>query len=94
MNHCRDCNSDYATPGTCNCFAVGGKRHVAPFVPHIPWYPWQTYPYYGPYWWYAPNVTTIAPNTSGTITSGDVIVGSCTASYNAAMAGASNSCGM
>lgn len=26
LNHCRDCNSDYATPGTCNCFAPGGKR--------------------------------------------------------------------
>lgn len=26
MNLCRDCNSEYATPGTCNCFAPGGKR--------------------------------------------------------------------
>lgn len=22
MNHCRKCDSDYATPGTCNCFAA------------------------------------------------------------------------
>ena len=26
MNHCFDCNSSYAVPGTCNCFAPGGKR--------------------------------------------------------------------
>lgn len=26
MPHCFDCNSSYETPGTCNCFAVGGKR--------------------------------------------------------------------
>lgn len=29
MNHCHDCNSDYQTPGTCNCFAPGGKRDPA-----------------------------------------------------------------
>ena len=27
MNHCFDCNSSYSEPGTCNCFAVGGKRY-------------------------------------------------------------------
>jgi hypothetical protein len=26
MNHCYDCNSGYTQPGTCNCFAAGGKR--------------------------------------------------------------------
>lgn len=26
MNHCHDCNSSYVNPGTCNCFAPGGKR--------------------------------------------------------------------
>jgi len=26
MNHCHDCNSSYSEPGTCNCFAFGGKR--------------------------------------------------------------------
>lgn len=29
MNHCHDCNSDYSAPGTCNCFAAGGKREPA-----------------------------------------------------------------
>lgn len=56
MNHCRDCNSDYAMPGTCNCFAVGGKRHVAAPAPaYVPWaptispnYPQTTYPQI---WW-------------------------------------------
>lgn len=59
MNHCRDCNSDYATPGTCNCFAVGGKRHSAGtpvqpgWYPYTPWYPnyvpilLYTQPYWG-----------------------------------------------
>lgn len=28
MNVCYDCNSSYETPGTCNCFAPGGKRAV------------------------------------------------------------------
>ena len=28
MNLCRDCNSEYATPGTCNCYAPGGKREL------------------------------------------------------------------
>lgn len=28
MNHCYDCNSGYTTPGTCNCFAPGGKRYA------------------------------------------------------------------
>lgn len=28
MNHCHDCNSDYSQPGSCNCFALGGKRAV------------------------------------------------------------------
>lgn len=45
MNHCHDCNSTYAEPGTCNCFAVGGKRHgggnpwVAPTYPSVPYVP-------------------------------------------------------
>jgi hypothetical protein len=26
MNLCMDCHSYYSTPGTCNCFAPGGKR--------------------------------------------------------------------
>lgn len=34
MNHCLDCNSMYATPGSCNCFAPGGKR--AAFQPYAP----------------------------------------------------------
>lgn len=25
-SHCLDCNSTYTVPGTCNCFAPGGKR--------------------------------------------------------------------
>lgn len=56
MNHCLDCNSTYATPGTCNCFAVGGKRHVAP-APSIDWVPAPAVPYIPPQpWW---------PNPSG-----------------------------
>jgi hypothetical protein len=30
MNFCMDCYSYYSTPGTCNCFAAGGKR-----APHV-----------------------------------------------------------
>lgn len=30
MNLCLDCNSTYSTPGTCNCFAPGGKRAQKP----------------------------------------------------------------
>ena len=35
MSHCHDCNSSYDTPGTCNCFAFGGKRalQIGPWVP-------------------------------------------------------------
>lgn len=72
MNHCRDCNSDYTQPGTCNCFAVGGKRYSAPVgLPYTqPWYPWTITPYapydpYRPYW-------------GGTITIGDVPGGTAT----------------
>lgn len=32
MNLCHDCNSSYATPGSCNCFAPGGKRAPTPAV--------------------------------------------------------------
>lgn len=75
MNHCRDCNSDYAAPGTCNCFAPGGKRHAAPtLTPWTPIYP-GTYPYpiwVVPYWerpytpmWQQPyTLTTTATNAS------------------------------
>jgi hypothetical protein len=54
VNHCHDCNSDYSTPGTCNCFAPGGKRYAGtqggPFAPvpiYVPpiqptTYPWGT----------------------------------------------------
>ena len=71
MNHCHDCNSDYATPGTCNCFAVGGRRYVAPdntwvpvpYVPYIPPVtPWPT----GPIWWYVPTTTTGITTSCGT----------------------------
>lgn len=81
MNHCRDCNSDYSSPGTCNCFAVGGKRYARAY-PYTPWYPWQTvpYPYYGPYW--------VSPTTT-TITVGDTISGT-TATYDGVGGG---SCG-
>jgi hypothetical protein len=87
MNHCHDCNSTYATPGTCNCFAPGGKRAVLPVnnntfvVPYWP-APW-TVPVYPvptitePRWYYQPTITT-----SSTVT------------LDAALAGASNSCGM
>ena len=35
VNHCLDCNSTYTQPGTCNCFAPGGKRAltVGPWLP-------------------------------------------------------------
>ncbi len=61
-NHCHDCNSDYATPGTCNCFAVGGKRYVVPAntLPQYPWYPsWYPWTQYD---------TATSPATSGTVT--------------------------
>lgn len=73
MNHCRDCNSDYATPGTCNCFALGGKRYVSPAPTITPWVP--IYPGTSPYpTWipYTPQIpqyplTTTSP-TTGTFT--------------------------
>jgi len=70
MNHCRDCNSDYATPGTCNCFAVGGKRYAAPITgPWYPYSPWWVQPYYPtyPYWG---GTTTIGGSLSGTAIAG------------------------
>ncbi len=36
MNHCFDCNSDYATPGSCNCFAPGGKRFEVDALDRVP----------------------------------------------------------
>lgn len=48
MNHCHDCNSDYARPGSCNCFAPGGKRYAAPMTipggvqPYVPPAPYPT----------------------------------------------------
>jgi hypothetical protein len=63
MNHCRDCNSDYTTPGTCNCFAPGGKRSAAPA--YVPYTPWTYVPYpYTPYPW----TITTTPPTGTTIT--------------------------
>lgn len=67
MNHCHDCNSDYQTPGTCNCFAPGGKRWVAPCQPYVPMvplipvptmpvYPWMTTPVP---WWMTPITVTL-----------------------------------
>jgi hypothetical protein len=61
MNHCRDCNSDYATPGTCNCFAPNGKRAAAPYVPYYP-YPWQIGPTVP--WWQEPYRITWQPCTT------------------------------
>lgn len=56
MNHCHDCNSDYTTPGTCNCFAPGGKRYAAPAPtlapPALPPNPWPVVPVWTPApWW-------------------------------------------
>jgi hypothetical protein len=36
MNFCIDCNSLYSRPGTCNCWAPGGKRDPARLVPAAP----------------------------------------------------------
>lgn len=83
MNHCHNCNSDYAAPGTCNCFAVGGKRHVAPdntFVPYVPHVPQPTpWPWYpgtiptGPIWWYTPSTKTGTTITYSSGTTGHFI---------------------
>jgi hypothetical protein len=51
MNHCHDCNSSYAVPGTCNCFATGGKRAPVEVSPDP--YPWMQ-PTYPPTPWTAP----------------------------------------
>lgn len=68
MNHCRDCNSDYATPGTCNCFAPGGKRHAAPYVPAWPYGPWWIQPYYPtPYYPQYPQWYTTSGNVGGSL---------------------------
>jgi hypothetical protein len=74
MNHCRDCNSDYATPGTCNCFAPGGKRSAAP--PSVPWYPYSPWypPYYPSYPWWGGTITVgdFPGSSTATITVGNV----------------------
>lgn len=58
MNHCRDCNSDYEKPGTCNCFAPGGKRCAAPaYVPWYPYSPWWVQPYYPSYPYYGGKIS-------------------------------------
>jgi hypothetical protein len=60
VNHCFDCNSSYATPGTCNCFAVGGKRYAGRPItigPAIPWGQWVPMPYMptpAPQPWFVP----------------------------------------
>lgn len=47
MNHCRNCNSDYEKPGTCNCFAPQRVPALSlPIYPvYLPHLPWQPYPY-------------------------------------------------
>lgn len=76
MNHCRDCNSDYASPGTCNCFAVGGKRYVAPVAPYTPWW---VYPYT---WTPCVPTPTYPIWGGGTISVGDLPNGTATITFN------------
>ena len=69
MNLCRDCNSEYAAPGTCNCFAVGGKRYNAPYVPWQQVYPYSP-PLYPSVYPYTPT-WTITGDTAGAVYDGD-----------------------
>jgi hypothetical protein len=58
MNLCRNCNSEYAQPGTCNCFAPGGLRFVPPPAPvFVPWV--RPAPVFAP--WFQPTPTTGTP---------------------------------
>lgn len=58
MNYCIKCQSIYAQPGTCNCYAEKSlpQRDISPLPyspPTFPFYPWgpNAVPYIGtPYW--------------------------------------------
>lgn len=53
MNYCRKCQSDYSTPGTCNCFApirVAPRTPVVPSFPPPPVVPYIGDPPTTPYW--------------------------------------------
>lgn len=94
MNHCCDCNSDYATPGTCNCFAVGGKRYAGginekpfPSIPYVPYTPYPWYPTYPPFTITggsvaADSTATITFNCEPKIASNTVSIEHCGASWN------------
>lgn len=80
MNQCHDCNSSYATPGTCNCFAVGGKRYagdaplLTPCVPYVQFDPplstqWVPYdPRTRITWTTAPAITGTGETATVTLT--------------------------
>ena len=87
MNHCHDCNSDYATPGTCNCFAPGGKRATAPAPVWSPFYPWWPQPYWLPYRIGTVTITTTNEAPNG-ITWADMGTRSCN------LAGCGGRCGI
>jgi hypothetical protein len=51
VNYCYDCNSGYSKPGTCNCFAPGGKREPRVVSSTSPWVTpevWPQAPYVPP----------------------------------------------
>ena len=88
MNFCMKCQSLYAQPGTCNCYAQIAKPIALPAP--LPYYPPVTYP--SPWWGiqpprpFVPYVGDVVP--SGITTTGVAITGS-TVSLEQAMRSAS-----
>lgn len=70
MNFCMKCQSVYAQPGTCNCFArtapeiqpVPGVAPITPFVPYVPSVPPTSTP-----WWQTVVVTGTNVSTAGAV---------------------------